>query len=421
MKSAQAKIVRRKLLGKALIALAAFTVLYWAFMALFGQNLYQQAAYLYADMTAPWHYVEKSTFETLQSANGDAGELVANSPFVSSSSMAPGEVTYSYDLGFWTDGSLYAVRDLSGYHAFLSGRAYVFVGLFFIGALAIGLVLLSRAIRPLDELCGAVTTLLEDPSKPIALSDSLSAIRGELSAIQLRNLSDQNAAKMAEQRKNEMVAYLAHDIRTPLTSVIGYLELLQDSPELPVEQRAKYTSIAHDKAVQLEGLVSEFFDITRYNLQTIPIERENIDVELFCEQLAEEFFPEAQERGLVLDVKAPAGETAFIDPEKMARALGNVLRNALAFADAQSVVSLEAQVHDTTLIMQVTDTGKEISPAHLQSIFDKFYREDSARSTQGGGTGLGLAIAREIVEAHGGTISAASENGVTTFTIEVPR
>ncbi len=218
------------------------------------------------------------------------------------------------------------------------------------------------------------------------------------------------------------MAYLAHDIRTPLTSVIGYLSLLDESPDLPAEQRQRFTRTAFMKAERLESLIEEFFEITRYNLQAIPIERSTVDVQLFLEQIADEFFPQASEKNVSITVKAPEGQTIFVDGEKLARAVGNVMRNAVAYADAGTTVSVRAQregrgAHAAGWMITVTDHGREISPEHLESIFEKFYREDGARNAQSGGAGLGLAIAKEIIVAHEGTIEAESENGETTFTI----
>ena len=103
----------------------------------------------------------------------------------------------------------------------------------------------------------------------------------------------------------------------------------------------------------------------------------------------------------------------------MARVLGNLMKNGIAYADAGTALVCRARTEGERLVLEVEDTGREISPAHLKSIFEKFYREDGARS--GKGAGLGLAIAREIVEAHGGSIEAASDAGVTTFTVALPR
>ena len=216
------------------------------------------------------------------------------------------------------------------------------------------------------------------------------------------------------------MAYLAHDIRTPLTSVLGYLDLLRETTDLPRETLRKYADIAYSKAERLESLINEFFEITRYNLSAIPIERETVGVRLFCQQVAEAFFAEAAARNIRITVDAAGAGQFFIDPDKLARALGNVLRNAVAYADANSVIAIAARQDARTTAITVANRGREISDAHLETIFEKFYREDGARSSKKGGAGLGLAIAREIVVAHHGDIEAASERGVTVFTLRIP-
>ena len=210
--------------------------------------------------------------------------------------------------------------------------------------------------------------------------------------------------------------------------MLGYLELLSEPAHLPDDARREFAGIAHEKAERLDGLVEEFFEITRYNLQAIPIERQNIDLRMLCLQVAEEFYPQAKARSLTIEVDAPADVRLFADPDKLARALSNVVRNAVAYADLQTTVTIRASIEEQpgdeagaqVATIAVTDRGREISQAHLQSIFDKFFREDGARGSGKGGAGLGLAIAREIVTAHGGDIAATSERGVTTFTISVP-
>ena len=141
---------------------------------------------------------------------------------------------------------------------------------------------------------------------------------------------------------------------------------------------------------------------------------------LFCQQVAEAFFPEAAARNIRITVDAAGAGQFFIDPDKLARALGNVLRNAVAYADANSVIAIAARQDARTTTITVANRGREISDAHLETIFEKFYREDGARSSKKGGAGLGLAIAREIVVAHHGDIEAASERGVTVFTLRIP-
>ncbi len=312
------------------------------------------------------------------------------------------------------------VRNLSVYYNLRSMRWPLTAALFFAGYAGIVIALLRRSVSYFEELSGAVAGLMRHREEPVRLSDALVIAQGELNEIREQTLADERAKAEAERRKNELVAYLAHDIRTPLTSVIGYLSLLDEAPDLPESQRTRYVSTALAKAETLDALTSEFFEITRYNLTTIPIERSDIDARLFLEQLADEFLPELRANGLTIRVDAPDGASLHVDSEKMARALGNVIRNAITYADAGTELGLVARRHGVqgwTIV--VRDRGREIAPEHLESIFDRFFRTDTARSA-GGHAGLGLAIAREIVQAHGGSIRAESAGGVTTFTIELP-
>lgn len=324
-----------------------------------------------------------------------------------------------WQIQYGEDG-VYRMRDVATYTFVKSFKLPLALLVFVAGWLAIILRALNRSLRYFDELSGAVGRLLADKDAPIELPADLSIARNELAVIRSQSLADERAAHAAEQRKNELVAYLAHDIRTPLTSVLGYLDLLRETTDLPRETLRKYADIAYSKAERLESLINEFFEITRYNLSAIPIERETVGVRLFCQQVAEAFFPEAAARNIRITVDAAGAGQFFIDPDKLARALGNVLRNAVAYADANSVIAIAARQDARTTTITVANRGREISDAHLETIFEKFYREDRARSSKKGGAGLGLAIAREIVVAHHGDIEAASERGVTVFTLRIP-
>ncbi len=312
-------------------------------------------------------------------------------------------------------------RDLSTYIAIRAFKVPAAIALYLVGCIIVVFLGYGRSLAYFDDLSGAVTGMLEDREEPVKLPRQLRLTQDELNDIRLRSLADERAAKAAERRKDELVAYLAHDVKTPLTSVMGYLMLLDEAPDMPREVRERYIRTAAEKSQRLEGLIDEFFEITRYNLQAIPIERENVDVGLFCQQVADEFFPEAEAHSIHISVDAPPSARAFVDPEKLARALGNVVRNAVAYADAKTTIQMQAMMDEGRLSLVVTDQGREISPAHLESIFEKFYREDGARSSASGRSGLGLAIAKEIVTAHGGEISANSAEGLTTFTIRIPQ
>lgn len=221
-------------------------------------------------------------------------------------------------------------------------------------------------------------------------------------------------------RKNDLITYLAHDLKTPLTSVIGYLSLLDELPEMPSSQRSKYVGITLDKAKRLEKLINEFFDITRYNLQQIVLEKETIDLHYMLLQMADEFYPILQAHGNTIALEVDTDMTVYGDPIKLARVFNNILKNAVAYSYPNTPISIwtESSASDIQIFFQ--NQGRTIPEHKLANIFDKFFRLDEARATNTGGAGLGLAIAKEIVQLHGGTITAGSENEMTTFCVKLP-
>ncbi len=226
-------------------------------------------------------------------------------------------------------------------------------------------------------------------------------------------------------RKNDLITYLAHDLKTPLTSVIGYLSLMDEAPDMPPAQRAKYTHITLDKALRLEKLINEFFEITRYNLQTIALEKEPVNLSFLLEQMTDEFYPLLSDHGntVRLDIEPdPSGGpvTVYADGEKLARVFNNILKNAIAYSYPGTEISLICKTMEDQVEIVVSNRGKTIPPHKLEAIFEKFFRLDDARATNTGGAGLGLAIAKEIVTLHDGAITAASQDEVTSFRVELP-
>lgn len=223
------------------------------------------------------------------------------------------------------------------------------------------------------------------------------------------------------QRTKDMITYLAHDLKTPLASMVGYLNLLCDIQDLPLEKREKYLAIALEKGDRLEELINELFDVVRFDLDSMGLHVTEIPVQLFLDQMSEEFYPMLQEKQqrIILDVAEDLVMTA--DPEKIARVINNLLKNAVYYGRTGSEILIEAsQPDEHNLLIKVSNEGNTIPEKELEMIFEKFYRLDKSRSTKSGGGGLGLAIAKEIVRAHEGTIAAESKDGLTTFTIELP-
>ncbi len=221
-------------------------------------------------------------------------------------------------------------------------------------------------------------------------------------------------------RKNDLIVYLAHDLKTPLTSIIGYLSLLKEIPEMPIAQQSKYINITLDKALRLEKLINEFFDITRYNLSQISLEKESINLYYMLVQLTDEFYPIFQAHGNTISLQADENLILYGDSEKLARVFNNILKNAVAYSYPNTEIQIFASGNEKEIHIDFQNTGKTIPKHKLESIFDKFFRLDESRSVNTGCAGLGLAISKEIITLHGGTIWAESEHEQTTFHIILP-
>ncbi len=275
-------------------------------------------------------------------------------------------------------------------------------------------------IRYFNEVNNALDHLLEDADDEITLPPAMENIEKKLnkikSTLKIRQLDAQNA----EQRKNDLVVYLAHDIKTPLTSVIGYLSLLEEAPDMPEKQKAKYVKITLEKAFRLEQLINEFFEITRYNLQTILLEKQEIDLSYMLEQMADEFYPQLAQSGKTALVKSPDHVILYGDSDKLARVFNNIMKNAIAYGYENSEIEICVLPQEDTVLITFSNYGNTIPKHKLETIFDKFFRLDDARSSGTGGSGLGLAIAKSIVTSHGGCICAESENERTVFSVTLP-
>ena len=279
---------------------------------------------------------------------------------------------------------------------------------------------MGRFTRWLEDIRAATHRLVADEAEPVELPRELEPIQTDLNAIQRQLRAREEAARESEQRKGDLIAFLAHDLKTPLTSVVGYLTLLRDDPGLTPEQRAKYTGIALDKAKRLEELLGEFFDITRMDLEVGAEERQPIRLSMLLEQLIDEFYPLFAEKGLQCSVEIEHHLVVLGDPDKLARVVDNVLRNAVNYSTPGGRVDIQARTVGRQAEITIRNEGLEIPEGELANIFQKFYRLDAARSSRTGGAGLGLAIAKEIVERHGGSIRAESNGRLTSFVISLP-
>lgn len=265
-----------------------------------------------------------------------------------------------------------------------------------------------------------INALMDEHETEIHLPSEMSATERKLNTVKQTLRQRTLEVQLAEQRKNDLVMYLAHDIRTPLTSVIGYLNLLEEAPDMPAGQRTKYVNITLNKAYRLEKMINEFFEITRYNYQQINLVKDTIDLYYMLVQLCDELSPLLLQNGNRIVLNVDENLTLYGDPDKLARAINNILKNAAAYSKPDTEIMISAEEENGRIRIFLENQGDTIPKDKLTSIFEKFYRLDESRASNTGGAGLGLSIAREIITLHGGTITAESENDTIVFIITMP-
>lgn len=249
----------------------------------------------------------------------------------------------------------------------------------------------------------------------------LKYVEDKLNEIKYTSLKNERIAKEAEQRKNDLIVYMAHDLKTPLTSVIGYLTLLQEEENIPEEMKKKYLTISLEKAERLEDLINEFFEITRFNMSSIVLEKTKVNISRMLNQLTDEFYPLLKEKELRYTFNIDNDIVIFADSNKLARVFDNLLKNAINYSYPNTDIEIQATERVQDIVISVRNMGQKIPEHKLNNIFEKFYRLDAARSSNTGGAGLGLAIAKEIVELHEGSIYAKSNEEYTEFVVTLPK
>lgn len=279
---------------------------------------------------------------------------------------------------------------------------------------------IKRLLHYLVSVESAIDSVQDDNKEPVSLVPELKPIADKLTALKMTLKRREYASIESEKRKNDLVVYLAHDLKTPLTSIIAYLTMLDGQKHMAEEDRIKYTHVALEKATRLGELINEFFEITRFNLQDIVLDKEKLNLSVMLEQLADESYGVLAAKYLTCQVDADENLMVDADPDKLARVFDNLLRNAIAYSFTDTEIYIEARRKDDDVVITFTNQGHQIPEQKLKSIFEKFYRVDNARSSQTGGAGLGLSIAKQIVELHGGTIEAFSDRDHTTFSVTLP-
>lgn len=224
-----------------------------------------------------------------------------------------------------------------------------------------------------------------------------------------------------EQQKNELITNVSHDLRTPLTSIMGYLRLLREGRYETKEQYDEYLKIAFSKSEQLKNLIDDLFEYTKLTNENIVIGKQKVCINELLDQLIEELIPQAEEHNRTF-VKYFSEERIFasIDTEKMVRVFDNLLMNAIKYSLGNSQILVSFERKESQVIISIANESDEFTSEELVNLFERFYKKDQSRTKVAEGSGLGLAIAKSIVELHDGNIHAKYSDKMLHFIITLP-
>ncbi len=298
---------------------------------------------------------------------------------------------------------------------------YVLLG---IGVFSVSFLLLqSRSMRYISRISSAMREIAEGDlniTLDVEGDDEFADMAENLNNMveELRQLMDKE--RESERTKNELITNVAHDLRTPLTSIIGYLELLSGPVKLNEEMQKKYLDITYKKSKRLQKLIEDLFGFTKLNYGKISMKVSKVDIVKLLSQMLEEFYPNFMEKNLAYELQSNVTvKVITADGNLLARLFDNLINNAIKYGSEGKKIIVKVDATDTVVTVSVTNFGYVIPKEELPLLFEKFYRVEQSRSVNTGGTGLGLAIAKNIVDMHGGTIGVTSDLNGTVFTVKL--
>lgn len=246
------------------------------------------------------------------------------------------------------------------------------------------------------------------------MAHNLNQVKGQLEAL----IEEE---KRAIRSKNELVTNVSHDLRTPLTSIIGYLRLIEEDKYRDEVELRYYVDVAYEKAKRLNGMVNDLFEFTKINNREMALKRVQFNLIELLRQLAAQFTPQLSDAGMEIELKTAADNCMIeADPDKMMRVFENLISNAIKYGKEGKKVDLLVEEKDQWAIVKVVNYGEPIPEKAIPFIFERMYRVEQSRSDETGGTGLGLAIAKGIVEMHQGEILVKSNEAETIFEVQLP-
>lgn len=254
------------------------------------------------------------------------------------------------------------------------------------------------------------------------LSKTLLAKEKESEILKEKERAALDIERNAERQKNELITNVAHDLRTPLTTIVGYLELIKDDTALSKEDVHKYSGIAYEKSIRLQEMMDDLFEFTKLDNADIKLNKSMINLSGLIMQMTDEFYPSFKDCNITPIVDLPE-ENIYVqgDGQLLARVFDNLISNALKYGYHNTDLKIEVSGDEKYATVKVINHGDTIAPEDIPLLFNKFYRTDSSRNSKTGGTGLGLAITKNIVDLHHGDISVTSDDQITTFIVKFNR
>ncbi len=281
-----------------------------------------------------------------------------------------------------------------------------------------------KVMRVLDEITAGIQEVAKGELShriEVKTSDEFGVV-----AASINQMAEQLQLSLQEERnavaaKNDLITGISHDLRTPLTSILGFLEYIEkDRYQDEIEMRY-YVSIAYEKSLTLRKLIDDLFEYTRVSGGSLPLSLEALNLNSFLMQLAEEFAPMLEDAGMTYKIIG-GQEPLWIQaaPGELVRAYENLFSNAIRYSSQGKRMEIGLALEGKEAVVRISNYGEPIPAQDLPHLFDRFYRVDKSRSRETGGTGLGLAIAKSMIELHRGSIAAYSENGRTDFVTRFP-
>lgn len=254
------------------------------------------------------------------------------------------------------------------------------------------------------------------------LSKTLLAKEKESEKLKEKERAALDIERNAERQKNELITNVAHDLRTPLTTIVGYLELIKDDTALSKEDVHKYSGIAYEKSIRLQEMMDDLFEFTKLDNADIKLNKSMINLSGLIMQMTDEFYPSFKDCNITPIIDLPE-ENIYVqgDGQLLARVFDNLISNALKYGYHNTDLKIEVSGDEKYATVKVINHGDTIASEDIPLLFNKFYRTDSSRNSKTGGTGLGLAITKNIVDLHHGDISVTSDDQITTFIVKFNR